>query len=89
MECCLFADDAALYCSDVSLEKAEELLQVAVAVVEEWSLKNKLAPNLSKCCVFFFSSCIAEAKYRPDIELMGQRMKFGKGDEEKNPKLLV
>ena len=88
VECCLFADDAAVYCSDVSLAKAEELLQVAVTAIEKWSVENKLDLNLSKSCVFFFSSFTGDAKYRPDITLMGQRMKFGDGDDEKNPKLL-
>ena len=45
VECSLFADDAALYCSHESLEKAETLLQRGVQAVEEWSVKNKLELN--------------------------------------------
>ena len=88
VECSLFADDVALYCSHRSLEKAEELLQEAVGVVERWSKENKLDLNLSKSCVFFFSSCTRDAKHRPDIKLMGERMNFGEGEQEKNPKFV-
>ena len=34
VECSLFADDAAIYCSDPSLEEAQKLLQKAVTAVE-------------------------------------------------------
>jgi hypothetical protein len=34
VECSLFADDAAIYCSDASLDEAQKLLQKAVTVVE-------------------------------------------------------
>ena len=88
VECSLFADDAAVYCSDTSLDKAQELLQEAVTAVENWSRDNKLDLNVSKSCTFFFSTCSAEATWRPDITLLGKKMPFGDGPKEKNPKFL-
>ena len=41
----LFADDTAVYCSDVSLEAAQAKLQVAVTAVDEWSKTSKLDLN--------------------------------------------
>ena len=86
--CSLFADDAAIYCSHTSLEEAQKLLQKAVTVVENWSIKNKLDLNISKSCTFFFSTDPGEAKWRPNINLLGTKMRFGEGPKEKNPKFL-
>ena len=88
VECSLFADDAALYCSHTSLEEAQRLLQEAVTVVERWSVKNKLDLNLTKSCTFFFSSATRDASWRPDITLHGEKMPFGVGPKELNPQFL-
>jgi len=84
----LFADDASLYATHEKLEVAEERLQVAVSAVERWSTDNKLDLNIKKSCTFFFSTNTHEANWRPNIQLFNQRMPFGDGPKEKNPKFL-
>ena len=84
----LFADDATLYAQHTDLSTAEEKLQEAIAVVENWSLENKLDLNTKKSCTFFFSTHPHEASWRPNINLLGSRMPFGEGEEE-NKKSLV
>ena len=84
----LFADDAALYAQHTDLSIAEEKLQEAITVVENWSLENKLDLNTKKSCTFFFSTDPHEASWRPNINLLGSRMPFGEGEEEKKPKFL-
>ena len=88
VECSLFADDVAVYCSNPSLDEANKQLQKAVTAVEEWSGRNKLDLNLSKSCTYFFSTDTGEASWRPDITLLGMKMKFGDGPKEKDPKFL-
>ena len=84
----LFADAAALYAQDADLTRAEEKLQNAITVVENWSLENRLDLNIKKSCTFFFSTHPKEARWRPNINLMGSRMPFGEGVKEKSPKFL-
>ena len=84
----LFADDAAVYAQDSDLAKAEEKLQAAVTVVEQWSKANKLDLNTKKSCTFFFSNSSNEASWRPKITLLGKPMPFGEGEKERNPKFL-
>ena len=84
----LYADDAALYATHENLDIAEERLQVAVSAVEKWSIDNKLDLNVKKSCTFHFSTSTREAKWRPNIQLLGKRMNYGEGVKEKNPKFL-
>ena len=84
----LFADDASLYTQHTDLVVAQEKLQVAVSAVERWSLENKLDLNLKKSCTYFFSTNTREAKWRPTIHLLGRKLKFGEGENEKDPKFL-
>ena len=88
VEAPLFADDASVYSMDEDLEVAQARVQVAVSAIERWSLDNKLDLNVTKSCTFFFSTHTGEAKWRPNITLLGKRMPFGEGGKEKNPKFL-
>jgi hypothetical protein len=87
-ESSLFADDAALYALDSNREAAEAKLQLAVSAVERWSILNKLDLNIKKSCTFFFSTDPGDATWRPNITLLGSRMRFGEGEKERNPKFL-
>ena len=84
----LFADDASLVAMDKDLDVANAKLQAAVSAVQQWSVVNKLDLNIKKSCTFFFSNDPHEAKWRPNIKLFDQQMKFGEGDNEKSPKFL-
>ena len=84
----LFADDASLVAFDHKIGVANKKLQVAVSAVEQWSVVNKLDLNLKKSCTFFFSTDSHQAKWRPDIKLFGEQMKFGDGLKEKSPTFL-
>ena len=84
----LFADDASLAASDSDINAANDKLQVAVSAVQQWSALNKLDLNLKKSCTFFFSTDPHQAKWRPDIKLFSEQMKFGDGPDEKCPKFL-
>ena len=44
--------------------------------------------NLKKSCTFFFSTDSNQAKWRPNIKLFGEQMKYGDDPEEKCPKFL-
>ena len=84
----LFADDASLVASNTDLNAANDSLQVAVSAVEQWSVLNKLGLNLIKSCTFFFSNNTHDAKWRPNIILLGSQMKYGEGDDERCPVFL-
>tara|TARA_B110001454_G_scaffold192176_1_gene192306 strand:+ start:1042 stop:4992 length:3951 start_codon:yes stop_codon:yes gene_type:complete len=84
----LFADDASLCAMHENLDVAQDRLQVAVSAVEQWSLDNKLDLNVKKSCTFHFSNHSGEARWRPNIHLLGKRMNYGEGDKGKNPKFL-
>jgi len=84
----LFADDAAVYAMDQKLVAAQDKLQKGVSAIEKWSIDNKLDLNLKKSCTYFFSTDSHEAKWRPNILLLGSRMRFGEGERELPPKFL-
>ena len=88
VEAPLFADDASVYSMDEDLEVAQARVQVAVSAIERWSLDNKLDLNVTKSCTFFFSTHTGEAKWRPNITLLGKRMPFGEGGEGEEPEVL-
>ena len=81
----LFADDAAVYAMDQKLVAAQDKLQKGVSAIEKWSIDNKLDLNLKKSCTYFFSTDSHEAKWRPNILLLGSRMRFGEGERESYP----
>ena len=78
----LFADDASLSATDNDINAANDKLQVAVSAVQQWSALNKLDLNLKKSCTFFFTTDPHQAKWRPDIKLFGEQIKFGDGPNE-------
>ena len=43
---------------------------------------------MGKSCTYFFSPSTHEAKWRPDVTLLGKRMRFGEGSREQCPKFL-
>ena len=84
----LFADDASLVALDNDINAANDKLQIAVSAVQQWSVVNKLDLNLKKSCTFFFTTDSHQAKWRPNIKLFGEQMKYGDGPKEKCPKFL-
>ena len=78
----LFADDASLAATVNDINAANDKLQVAVSAVQQWRALNKLDLNLKKSCTFFFTTDPHQAKWRPDIKLFGEQIKFGDGPNE-------
>ena len=72
----LFADDVTVLSSNHSKEDAEENAQHTVSIVERWSREWKLTINSSKSEASFFSTCVAEAKWKPTITVEGEMIDF-------------
>ena len=66
-----------------STEEAEDNAQYTVSIIEHWSREWKLTLNSSKSEASFFSTCVAEANWKPTITVEGNVIKF-----EPTPRLL-
>ena len=82
-EASFYADDVALWSSHPRKEVALTQIQEGVDVVWRWGLEHKIALNLRKCEVSFFSPDPRESKWQPDVEVAGTPVRF-----EQNPVFL-
>ena len=64
-----FADDLALACKGRRKEDVEMRMQPEVDKVAEWSGKNFLKLNATKCEVSFFTMDSAEARWQPTVSI--------------------
>ena len=76
VEVSLFADDLALWVQDNDLQRAVELTQRALVVLEQWVAKWKLQISIEKTDVVVFTNDTYEAKFRPNLRLCGERLGF-------------
>ena len=79
----MFADDASIWAAHKDLNVLEAKLQRVIDIINEWSIKKKMTINTDKCEVTFFSTDSHEAKWRPNMKLDGEEIKY-----EASPKFL-
>jgi ribonuclease HI len=71
----MYADDIAIWSSSNKIGEATALVQRGIDAIAEWSRKKKLPLNAQKCEVGFFSSCVKEAGFCPELRMTGIRLK--------------
>ena len=76
VEIAMFADDASVWSEDPDLNKATARIQEVADKIEEWSLKKKMTINVSKSEVAVFTNCTNEARWRPNIKMLGNEVTF-------------
>ena len=76
VEVSIFADDVALWASDVDKTVAASKVEEGVREVFRWSQEKKLMLNLDKCETSFFSTDPHEAKWQPQVMAEGKLLKF-------------
>ena len=74
--CSLYADDLAIWSSSPSVPTAVEATQGAPFRLERWSEYWCLPLNPSKCEVSFFSVDPHQVNLRPNLLLLGSRLRF-------------
>ena len=72
----LFADDLTIWSSHYNKEEASRYVQLAVQKIDEWCKKKKKMLLSEKSVVTFFSSSSGDARWKPDITLGGNTLKF-------------
>ena len=72
----LYADDVALWSVNPRKEVAATAVEAGVGAVVEWSAKNKLNLNLSKCEIGFFSNDSRESSWVPNVRVNGTSIPF-------------
>jgi ribonuclease HI len=72
----MFADDASVWSEDPDLNRAAARIQEVAERIEEWSRKKKMMINVSKSEVAVFTNCTNEAKWRPNIKMLGNDVPF-------------
>lgn len=65
----LFADDLAIWSSDVDPQVARKNIQKALVVLEAWTKRWKMEVNTGKCQTTFFSKNTKEAKFKPLVKI--------------------
>ena len=76
MEAALFADDASFWYADSDLNKANRKIQECMDAVVKWSDEKKMAINVEKSEITFFSTDTKEAKWRPNIKALNKDVPF-------------
>ena len=71
----LFADDLIIWSSHNNKEEASRYVQLAVQKIEEWCKKKKMLLS-EKSVVTFFSSSSGDARWKQDITMGGNTLKF-------------
>ena len=71
----LFADDLTIWSSHNNKEEASRYVQLAVQKIEERCKKKKMLLS-EKSVVTFFSSSSGDARWKPDITMGGNTLKF-------------
>jgi hypothetical protein len=70
-----FADDLALWASDVKVERAKERLQRALGKVERWAGVNKIQLNPTKCECCVFTRDRTQMEWNPRLVLNERELK--------------
>ena len=71
----LVADDLTIWSSHNNKEEASRYVQLAVQKIEEWCKKKKMLLS-EKSVVTFFSSSSGDARWKPDVTMGGNTLKF-------------
>ena len=72
----LFADDVAIWAQDADLHKAERQIQQNIDELNSWSRVWKMDISVQKSECSFFSTNSHEAKWRPNLHLDGQPLRY-------------
>lgn len=72
----MYADDIAVWCTDVNKVVAAAKVEKAINAIKQESDRIKLTLNPDKCIIGFFSMNVDEADWEPTIHMAGKKLKL-------------